>query len=105
MNQTEIEELFDFLEKSKINQLQFDFVKYNLNNFDIYTGRIINPKYCNKDGYPKIEMIEFYPKNNPKNTSYILYNWGLDKSTYNYPCANKKEFIETLNKFLKDYVY
>lgn len=104
MNQTEVEELFDFLEKSEINQLQFDFIKYNLNDFDIYTGYIRNPKYCNKDGYPKIEMIEFYPRNNPKNTRYILYNWDLSKSTSNYPCENKKEFIKTLNKFLKSYV-
>lgn len=104
MNQTEIEKIFDFLEKSKINQLQFDFVKYNLDNFDIYTGIITNPKYCNKDGYPKIEMIGFYPLNDLENTCYILYNWGLDKSTYNYPCPNKEKFIETLNEFLENYV-
>lgn len=104
MNQTEIEKLFDFLEKSKINQLQFDFVKYNLDDFIIYTGIITNPKYCNKDGYPKIEMIEFYPLSNPENTHYILYNWNVSKSTYNYPCATKKEFIKTLNEFLERYV-
>lgn len=100
MNQTEIEELFDFLEKSEINQFQFDFVKYNLDDFIIYTGYIRNPKYCNKDGYPKVEMIEFYPKNNPENTLYILYNWDLSKSTANYPCKNEKTFIKRLKGFL-----
>lgn len=100
MNQTEIEKLFDFLEKSEINQFQFDFVKYNLDDFIIYTGYIRNPKYCNKEGYPKVEMVEFYPKNKPEDTLYILYNWGVNKSTSNYPCRNEQKFIKTLKEFL-----